>query len=431
VNIQHDHPAPTSPEGKKPLAPAFSLVSRRSVIVPVLSVLLILVLAVVFFAVQEREPTGTLLATVNGEPIYVEDIEATLAFLPQVYRTEEQRQSLLNQTIEQRLLSQEALRRGITISDVAVQSRIGTILNDTGRSPPELRLILAGHNLTPAQFEQIIRDQLLIEALGQEAVLSRVSVSEREISDYYELYANEFLSPPGGVRVSHILVANESLAWEIIAQLNQGESFRRLAAEYSIDSSRVDGGSLGVIGPLDDIDSSFKNAALGLAENQYTKAPVESQYGYHIILRQFDQPSLQTVRDSIQQALLRRKQALAFASFLEGLRSGAVIKLYTAEGTFTVPQRSPDSVEAFAACIGTKGTLYVASWSAASNDQLALFGDAAALLSVIDCTQSTSRCTSDGVSKYPTWVFDKAKRGSLTFEQLSDVSSCPLPLVLY
>jgi foldase protein PrsA len=394
----------------------------------VLSVVVLVAVAVAFYFASGTAASGEVLATVNGEPVYKEDIDATLALLPSAYDTPERRQSFLEQTIEQRLLTQEATRRGIEIPARTVAQRIETILNDTGRSPPELRLILAERNITPAQFESIVRDQLLVEQLGQEAVLSRVTVLEREIETYYAEHANEFLPPPGGARISHILVADEATAREVIARLNQGESFRKLAAEYSIDAAnKQDGGSLGVLTLSDIAEAPFKNAALGLAENQYTKSPVKSSIGYHVLLRQLDMPALPTVRNEIHAKILREKQALAFASFLEGLRAGATIRLYTPDGVITVESPPPGSMEAFAACVGTKATLYVTPWSEASQAQLALFGSAQALLSVVDCDVTPMVCTDDNVQKFPLWEFDNTRKGQLSLEQISQESGCPLP----
>lgn len=421
---------PSEPQEQQPLKPVNSLVRRRRVLVPILSLVILLAVAAAFYFATSSSPKGEVLASVNGEPIYKEDIDATLALLPSTYDTPERRQSFLEQTIEQRLLTQEAQRRGIVISQRELDTRIEIILNDTGRSPPELRLILAGHNITPTQFETIVREQLLVEALGQEAVLSRVSVTEKEIEAYYNEHTQEFLPPPGGARISHILVANESTAREVIARLNQGESFRKLAQTYSLDASNRDnGGSLGVLALGDIAEEQFKNAALGLAENQYTKSPVRSSIGYHVLLRQVDLPSLPTVRAEVHAKLLREKQALAFASFLEGLRAGATVRLYTSNGIITLESPAPGSMESFAACVGTKATLYITPWSEASQAQLSLFGGAAKLLSVVDCDATPMTCTADNVQKFPLWDFDHSRKGQLSLEQISKESGCPMPLM--
>ncbi len=424
------HPgAHTPPPAQVP--PQISKFHRKQWIVLIVSILILVAAGIAFFFTQSLRPQGTILATVNGVPIYYEDIDATLAFLPDSYRTPEQRQSLLNQTIDMRLLTQEAQRRGIEVQESTVDARIESILEDTGNSPPELRLILAGKNLTVQQFRSLISDQLLVESLGQQAVLSRVSVLEEEISTSYTERRAEFVPPENGARISHILVENESTAREVIAALNRGESFRALAATYSLDSeSKIIGGAIGIILPSDSIDETFRNAALGLRENQYTKQPIKTGAGYHVILRNPDISSIEEVRDIIQTSLLRRKQASAFAAFLEGLRLGAEVKIYTASGVVTVPRRAPDSMEAFAACVGTKATLYTMPRNDAVERQLALFGSATPLLTIVDCETESTRCIADNIRKFPAWAIENDIEGESSLVQLSELTSCALPLMI-
>ena len=85
------------------------------------------------------------------------------------------------------------------------------------------------------------------------------------------------------IRCAHILVQKESLAKEIHEKLVKGESFAKLAEQYSIDGSRKRGGDLGEFGHGVMV-REFEQAAFSLQKGQISGI-VKTQFGYHIIKR--------------------------------------------------------------------------------------------------------------------------------------------------
>ena len=86
------------------------------------------------------------------------------------------------------------------------------------------------------------------------------------------------------VWVRHILVADQAVAEEVVEKMKNGGDWTALAAEYSTDTSNKDnGGDLGWIGPDDNYVEEFKDAAFALNEAGEISAPVESQFGWHVI----------------------------------------------------------------------------------------------------------------------------------------------------
>ena len=83
-------------------------------------------------------------------------------------------------------------------------------------------------------------------------------------------------------RAAHILVEDEALAKSLISKLNAGEAFADLAKEHSVDGSGAGGGDLGYF-VASEVVTEFSEAAFKLAPGEYTKSPVKSQFGYHII----------------------------------------------------------------------------------------------------------------------------------------------------
>ncbi len=89
---------------------------------------------------------------------------------------------------------------------------------------------------------------------------------------------------PNKITAKHILVDKQSMAEDIIEQLNTGSKFEDLAKKHSNCPSRKKGGSLGEFG-RGKMVKEFEKAAFALQKNQVTQVPVKTKFGYHIIKR--------------------------------------------------------------------------------------------------------------------------------------------------
>ncbi len=85
------------------------------------------------------------------------------------------------------------------------------------------------------------------------------------------------------IRCAHILVEKQSVAAQILERIKKGEDFAKLAAEFSIDGSRRQGGDLGVFG-RGMMVKPFEDAAFKLEVGQVSEL-VKTEFGYHIIKR--------------------------------------------------------------------------------------------------------------------------------------------------
>ncbi len=85
------------------------------------------------------------------------------------------------------------------------------------------------------------------------------------------------------IRCAHILVEKESTAKEVLEKINKGESFSKLAEQYSLDGSRKRGGDLGEFG-RGVMVRPFEEAAFKLNVGEVSGL-VRTQFGYHIIKR--------------------------------------------------------------------------------------------------------------------------------------------------
>lgn len=150
---------------------------------------------------------------------------------------------------------------------------------------------------------------------------AKTLVSESEIKDYYE---DDYIAE---MEASHILItaeydANateeekakaekeaENKAKEIIKKLDNGENFAELAKQYSKDGSAENGGAIGQKFGHGKMVPEFESAAVKLKVGEYTKEPVKTKFGYHIILKtkEYDKKPLEEAKEEIIESLANEK----------------------------------------------------------------------------------------------------------------------------
>ena len=112
------------------------------------------------------------------------------------------------------------------------------------------------------------------------------------------------------IRARHILVKTEEEAKAVIAELDAGKSFIDLAKEKSTDPNKSEGGDLGYF-TKGRMVPEFEEAAFALEKGAYTKTPVKTQFGFHVILledkREAAPPAFEAVEPQVRQLVMRDK----------------------------------------------------------------------------------------------------------------------------
>ena len=188
---------------------------------------------------------------------------------------------------------------------------------------------------TPEYKEQLKTAE---EDLARKVYLEQIikeKVNEAAVKEVYDnTYLKNFESKKEA-KAKHILVSDEKTANDIIAKLNKGGDFDKLAEEYTKDSSV----ELGYFSE-DIMVPEFTKAAFALKKGEYTKKPVKTQFGYHIILTEDFRDSqplpLQDVEPQIRNMLTQKVVAETF----DGLYKNGKIEKYDLEGK-KLPQPEP------------------------------------------------------------------------------------------
>ncbi len=112
------------------------------------------------------------------------------------------------------------------------------------------------------------------------------------------------------VHARHILVKTEDEAKDVIKQLDAGKDFAELAKEKSTDPNKDDGGDLGYF-TRGRMVKEFEDAAFSLEKGTYSKTPVKTDFGYHVIKvedkRDAPPPPFEQVQDQVRQLVMRDK----------------------------------------------------------------------------------------------------------------------------
>ncbi len=113
------------------------------------------------------------------------------------------------------------------------------------------------------------------------------------------------------VHARHILLKTKEEAEAVIKELDAGKDFGEIAKEKTKDPGGTDnGGDLGFFGQGQMVPE-FETAAFALANGEYTKVPVQTQFGWHVIRREEDRvtppPAYDDVKDQVRQIVLREK----------------------------------------------------------------------------------------------------------------------------
>jgi foldase protein PrsA len=276
---------------------------------------------------------GAYVATVNGEKIPLARFDQAMIGVSKQMRLDIDektpegkknrlmvQKNVIDQLCELQILMNEAKKRKLTATDKEVAFKFNDIQRQFP-NPAKFEQTLKQYNLTIADLRSQISQGVTIEKLQAEKGKD-LKLSEKEVRDYYD--KNPKLFQRGDeVSASHILVKEEKLAKDILARLKKGESFAKLAEQYSIDpGSKKKGGDLGPFGHGMMVPE-FEKVAFSLQKGQLSDL-VKTNFGYHILLGGVHSPahvqSFDEAKTRLSESLLKQRQGEEFQKWLTGLK---------------------------------------------------------------------------------------------------------------
>ena len=234
-------------------------------------------------------------ATVNGEEIFLDEVMRLIDNLPP-----EIRQQPLTNYFDR-------------LVDDIVDSRLAAGMAEKG-----------GLAKNPEIARQInIAAQRVLAETWINTELAKAVTNEHIKAAYETFIADETAREE--IHARHILVKDKKEAEDIIAQLKKGADFALLAQEKSTGPSGPDGGDLGYF-QRGAMVPGFEIAAFNLKKGTFSKQPVQTQFGWHIIMvedkRIAEAPSLDALTPHLRQNLITQN----LGRILDNLRKNAKIE---------------------------------------------------------------------------------------------------------
>ena len=240
------------------------------------------------------QPTAKVLAQVNGKPITEEDVTRFIMAMGrngQAYNNPQGRAAVLEQLIAQRLFLLDA-QRNLLERDQAFKDQLAAV-----------------------------KEQLLMEYAISKCVES-VRITEDDVRGYYDAHKDEMMEDET-VNASHILVDSEEKASELLAAITAGEiTFEDAAKAHSSCPSSAEGGCLGDFG-RGQMVPEFDEACFTMEIGEL-RGPVQTQFGYHLILlnkrEEGGEMPFEEIKANLMDALREEKQQAAYQSKVNQLK---------------------------------------------------------------------------------------------------------------
>lgn len=249
----------------------------------------------------------------------------------------EQIRSFLPVYLEQRaqevVLLIEARRRGFEADEATVQATIDRIRDGVPEGESyEQALIDAGFGDERRLRTMIEEGDVLNQLMA--AVDADVAVSDDTVTVRY-LAERPNLTEAESFCARHILVEDEALAAQLVADLEGGADFAALAAEHGTDGTASRGGDLGCFG-LGTMVAPFEDAVVAAPVGSAV-GPIETQFGYHVVLVYEHRPASVRAFDDVSGQVRDYARSLESDAVVRGMIRGA--------GAITYPENLPAAPE--------------------------------------------------------------------------------------
>ncbi|MGP0076671.1 MAG: peptidylprolyl isomerase, partial [Bryobacteraceae bacterium] len=268
-----------------------------------------------------------------------------------------QKLEVLRTLVDNEIMLQRAEKLGLMATDADVESRFAEL-----RAPytqEEFQKQLAARKMTADDMKAQLKRDLSITKLFNKEITSHISISDKDVSDFYNANKSSFNFPEPQVHLAQILVSpmpdpnvrnlkndkaqNDEQARKkmdmLVARLKQGEDFVTLAQNFSEDpTSAPNGGDLGFVpeSALEKVNPEIRAAIQAAPAGQVTPV-VKTSEGYRIFKIYSKEPAGQReladprVQQNIRETLINRKDQLLRAAYYEVARDEAQVANYLAQ----------------------------------------------------------------------------------------------------
>ena len=327
---------------------------------------------------QQTQPSPDVWATVNGKEINRDGVE-------KYYRTrvnsegqepsQEEALSLklnvLDELINNEILLDRANKLNLEATDGEVEDKFTELKSPFTEDEFQRQLKERGVSVTDLKSD--LRRQLSIQKLLNREVVAKISITDQDVTEFYNGNKAQFNVAEPQYRIAQIVVTprkepqirnrkNDDATNEAEAQrkikmlmdrLNSGADFAQLAMDYSEDmNSAATGGDLGYVpeSALNQSDPLLKKTVMGMKAGQVSQ-PLSLKEGYRILkLVTRESPGQRNIADpqvqqTIRDTLRNRKEQLLRSAYLAIARDEARVRNYLAEQVIEAAGKLPEAAK--------------------------------------------------------------------------------------
>lgn len=271
---------------------------------------------------------GQVAATVNGEDVTVDDINQLVsadgAIDADLFRTQ-----LQGRIVALVVLDAAEEQFGITATDEQIETQYQEFRTQLEAQGESYEAALETNGITDERVRQAAREQVVATALQERLIEDAPAVTDEQVADEFD--ANSIVYRTACIR--HILVSTEEEALDVKARLDAGEDFATVAGETSLEpQAEQTGGDLGC-STLNRYVPEFTAGAL-TADVGVVTAPVQTEFGYHLILvESIDDDA--AVEEAIRAQLVNVNQGTFFNEWIQDVLREADVTIDEKFGTWT------------------------------------------------------------------------------------------------
>jgi len=303
-------------------------------------------------------------ATVNGRIITYADLDKqyqaqfmSSSEKPSSDQMEIQKLEVLRTLVDNEIMLQRAEKLGLMATDADVESRFAEL--KAPYTQEEFQKQLEARKMTVDDMKAQLKRDLSITKLFNKEITSHISISDKDVTDFYNANKSSFNFPEPQVHLAQILVSpmpdpnvrnlkndkaqNDEQARKkmdmLVARLKQGEDFVTLAQNFSEDPTTApNGGDLGFVpeSALAKANTEIRAAIQNTPGGQVT-AVVKTAEGYRIFKIYSKEPAGQReltdprVQQNIRETLINRKDQMLRAAYYEVARDEAQVVNFLAQ----------------------------------------------------------------------------------------------------
>ncbi|HXP84727.1 MAG TPA: peptidylprolyl isomerase [Bryobacteraceae bacterium] len=312
-----------------------------------------------------RSAPANVAATVNGRSITYAELDKQ--YLSQFPPTGEssttddqesiQRLEVLRTLIDNEIMLQRAEKTGLMAADSEVEAKFTEL--KAPYTQEEFQKQLGERKMSAEDLKAQLRRDLSVQKLFNKEITSQITISDKDITDFYNSNKSSFNLAEPQIHMAQILVTPQpdpnvrnlkndkaqddkqarKKIESMLLRIKQGEDFAMLAQNYSEDANSAQaGGDLGFIAEsgLEKANADIRKAILSLRPGENTGV-VPTSEGYRILKLITREPAGQRdlgdpkVQQTIRETLINRKDQLLKAAYYEVARNEAKVANYYAD----------------------------------------------------------------------------------------------------